>query len=398
MRWLFADPHNPTEAAHVKQTVAAIDSWWQAFQSKTSDLESLFKRRSDWDLPQFMEDTLQAIDPGLMWEYGTALRQPGNRLVITPESQRWLRPMLRTLLERAPKLSGWEFYPYRPAETAELTIETVKARVGVDISGALIAANVAPGRKVDLSFSFPAEADLDEENASQAAFVATETLMGEQVLDTWIGAIGLLEDAPTPGTRPLPLVRAQATVAALIRGFLDQLPSSRATDISVEGQWAGLEFEPPEPASDYPLRSDLVVASTNNCELFQAFHSGQSFTSTCHSKIGETFCYLKLDAAEQSARDIVGFRAKFEEALNPALLEANAGCCIGGGSGLRYAYIDLALADVKRAVPILRKILPEHDASLRSWLLFHDDDLAAEWIGMFRETPPPPQATDDESA
>jgi hypothetical protein len=395
MRWLFADPNNPTEAAHVKTTVAAIDRWWQAFQSQTSDLEALFQRRSEWDLPQFMEDTLQAIDPGLMWEYGTALRQPGNRLVITPESQRWLRPMLRTLLERAPKLPGWEFYPYRPPETDEMTVETVKGRVGVDITGALIAASVAPGRKVDLNFAFPRAADLDEETAAQAAFVATESLLGEQVLDTWIGAISLADKEPIPGTRPLPLVRAQATVAALIRGFLDQLPSTRTKDISALGQWSGLELEPPEPADDYPDRSDLIVASTNNCELFQAFHSGQSFTSTCHSKIGETFCYLKLDAAELSAGDLVGFRARIEEALNPALLEANAGCCIGGGSGLRYAYIDLALADVKRAVPILRKILPEHHAAVRSWLLFHDDDLAAEWIGIHRETPPPPEAGDE---
>jgi hypothetical protein len=70
-----------------------------------------------------MVDTLQAIHPSLMWEYGSAMRQPGHRLVITPESRRFLRPMVRTILERAPKIAGWEFYPYRLAETAELTPE-----------------------------------------------------------------------------------------------------------------------------------------------------------------------------------------------------------------------------------------------------------------------------------
>src|SRR6267142_1458687 len=192
MRWLFADPNNADEAAHVRATVAAIDRWWQAFQSKQSDLEALFKRKSDWDLPQFMEDTLQAIDPRLMWEFGGAVRQPGHRVVITPESQRWLRPTVRTILERAPKIAGWEFYPYRLAETPEQTIDTVKGRVGVDITGALIDANVAPGRKVDLNFAFPGQPDLDEQTAMHAAFVATETLMGEQMLDTWIGTIGLI--------------------------------------------------------------------------------------------------------------------------------------------------------------------------------------------------------------
>lgn len=396
MRWLFADPNNPDEAAHVRATVAKIDDWWKAFQSKRANIEGLFKRKSHWNLPQFMEDTLQAIDPRLMWEFGAALRGPGHRLVITPESQRWLRPMVRTLLERAPKIEGWEFYPYRPAETAEQTIQTVQGRVGVDITGALIDASVAPGRKVDLNFAFPGQPDIDEQTAINAAFVATETLMGEQVLDTWIGTIGLFDgDAPTGG-HPLSLDRAQATVAALIRGSLDQLPSERTRDVSFDdNQWATIKLEPPEEADDYPGRSDLVVASTHDVELFQAIHGGQSFSSSCHSRLGEQFCYLKLDAAEVARDGIVAFRSQFEDALNPALLESTSGCCMGGGSGLRYAYIDLALTDLKHAVPIIRQTLAERDAPVRSWLLFHDDDLAAEWIGIRPQTPPPPEALDE---
>src|SRR5437773_4843875 len=224
MRWLFADPRNPQEAEHVRRKLAAIDGWWQAFQSKASDIDALFKRRSEWDLPRFMEDTLQAIHPALMWEFGSAMRQPGHRLIITPESQRWLRPVVRSILEKAPKITGWEFYPYRLAETAEQTIQAVEARVGVNITGALIDTSVAPGRKVVLYYSFPQLPDLDDETATHAALVATETLMGEQVLDTWIGTIDLLENKEASPNRLLPLERAQATVAALIHGALDQLP------------------------------------------------------------------------------------------------------------------------------------------------------------------------------
>ena len=92
---------------------------------------------------------------------------------------------------------------------------------------------------------------------------------------------------------------------------------------------------------------------------------------------------------------LVEFRSKFEDALNPVLVAATAGCCIGGGSGLRYAYIDLALTNLKQAVPLIRQILAEHQAPLRSWLLFHDDDLAAEWIGIYEQTPPPPEASEE---
>ena len=58
---------------------------------------------------------------------------------------------------------------------------------------------------------------------------------------------------------------------------------------------------------------------------------------------------------------------------------------------LRYSYIDLALTDIKRAAPIIRKTLSHEQAPLRSWLLFHDDDYAAEWIGIYGQTPEPPQ-------
>jgi hypothetical protein len=74
------------------------------------------------------------------------------------------------------------------------------------------------------------------------------------------------------------------------------------------------------------------------------------------------------------------------------LVAANVGGVIGGGSGLRYAYIDVGLTDLKRAVGIIRKVLSEHEVPERSWLLFHDDDLGAEWIGLHPHSPPPPEA------
>jgi hypothetical protein len=397
MRWLFADPNNAEEGAYVRETVAAIDRWWEAFGAKTAELEEVFQGKSKLDLPKFMEETLQAIHPSLMWEYGPAVRQEkGRRLVITPESQRQLRPMLRTILERAPKIAGWEFYPYRLAETPEQAALAVKSRLDVSVASALIDASVAPGRKIDLSFSFPKHKTLDEEKAMHAAFVATEALLGEQVLDTWIGMIGLAEGTEKRGTGPLPLERAQGTVAALIRSLIDQLPTTRAQDISIGKNWATIKLDPPEEAEEYPGRSDLMIAATNNVELFQAIHSGQPFASSCHSRLGEMFCYLKLDASDIPSNEIVAFRSQFEDALNPALLEANAGGCIGGGSGLRYAYIDMAITDIKRATPIIRKVLAEHQAPARSWILFNDDDLAAEWIGIYSKTPPPPEVESED--
>jgi hypothetical protein len=77
-------------------------------------------------------------------------------------------------------------------------------------------------------------------------------------------------------------------------------------------------------------------------------------------------------------------------------LQAKFGCCIGGGSGLRYSYIDLALTDLVRGVPFVREVLARLQAPPRTWLLFHDDDLAEEWVGVYPHTPAPPRETEDE--
>lgn len=397
MRWLFADSNVPEEAAHVARTQAAIDRWWQAFQGKTSDLSALFSRRSDWDLPQWMADHLGAIHPQIMWEYGPAVRQPGHRLVITPESQRGLRPVVRTILQKAPKIAGWEFYGYRLPEDVPHTIEMVEARVGVNITGAVVDAAVGPGRKIDVLFAFPGQPGIDERMAMNAAFVATETLLGEQVLDTWIGGIGLLDGENGSGNRPLPLDRAQATVRALIESIQEQLPSVRTKDIGIEeAAWSSLELRPQE-ADDYAARDDLWLATTTNVEMYQAAVRGFPFASACHSRVGEWFCYLKLDANDVPAEERVPFRSQFEDALNPELLAAGVGCCSGSGTGLRYSYIDLALTDIAKAVPVIRRVLAERRAPLRSWLLFLDSDLEAEWVGVYADTPPPPTRSDEQA-
>jgi hypothetical protein len=390
MRWIFADPANPQEMARRNQAFGAIDAWWRAFQGKTTDLSALFQRKSEWDLVRWMHDYLGAVDPRLMWEFGPARSQEGHRLVITPESVRWLRPLVRSLLERAPRIAGWEFYPNRLPEDVPHTILTVEGRVGVNITGAVVAASLAPSRKIDLWFGFPQQS-FDQRTARNAAFVAAETLMGEHVLDTWIGGISLLADDPQAKLRPLPMDRAQATVGALIRSIQEQLPTSRLADISGDApNWSSLEVHPDTDADDYPARSDMIFATVLDVEMFRNAHSGLIFTSSCHSRCGELFCYLKIDANQVPREHLVEFRAHIEDTLNPALLQAKVGGCIGGGSGLRYSYIDLALTDLNGAIPIVRQVLAACRVPLRTWLLFLDDELSREWVGIYAQTPAPP--------
>ncbi len=407
MRWLYLDPTNRDEAAYRADTLRKIDHWWRQLQSKTRDLEELFSRRSEWDLPSWMADHLQAIDTQLMWEFGPAVRQPGHRLVITPEAERWLRPLVHTLLERAPRIAGWEFYPYRLAENVEQAGMSVQGRTGVNLAEMRVEPRLGDGQKIDLLYCSPRCSGPDDQETLSAAFVATEVLLGEQTLDCWIGEIevapppksGLFsafrrQDRRADAARMLSPERLKPTVDALVGSMLEQLPDAPCYTFIRDTEWTSYEIEPQE-SDDYPARSDMYVGVTGRPDVFEAAHGAGVFYSGCFSRQGETFCYIKIDGSQGLDNSRFADRAEIEDALHDALVQEKLGGAIGGGSGVRYSYVDLALVNLPRGIQVIRDILQRGSIPHRSWLLFFDDELAHEWIGIFDDTPPPPMELGD---
>jgi hypothetical protein len=117
---------------------------------------------------------------------------------------------------------------------------------------------------------------------------------------------------------------------------------------------------------------------------------GRVFSSTRYSRFGETFCHLKIDREGWSPNAAFDDKEDLEDAVDAALMRVGLGTLVGGGTGLRYFYLDLALLDVEGAVPLLREVLQDGGVSVRSWLLFFDSALADEWVGIWDDSPAPP--------
>ena len=394
MRWLFPDPDDRRESTARKRVLARIDDWWAAFESKSKALSDLFRGKKQWDLPGWMNDTLQTIDPNLCWEFGPAVRTEGHRLVITPESRTHLRPLVRVILDRAPKLAGWEFYPYRLAEDLENVQASVEARTGGTIDGLTCELQIGEGNRIDLLFRSPATRSTDDQDAFNVAFVATECLLGEKALDRWAGAIEIGKLARGKG-RAIPLDRLKDTFDSLVASVRDRLPDRPFVEQSAECEWSLLQLEPDE-ADDYPRQSDLLTTVVRDVELFKATHGGAPFYSVRYSRCKETFAYVKVDGSHFRRGSESDDRGKLEDALDEALGRDGLGVHVGGGMGLMYSYIDLALTDLDRGVERARKALRKAGVPERSWILFHDKDLAAEWVGVYPETPEPPMDVEDE--
>lgn len=394
-RWDFRVAEHAEGRARRAELERLVAAWWSAFADRAGALRDLFARRSQWDLPAWMSETLQAVDAGLMWEFGPALRTKGHRLVITPESRRDLRPLVRYVLRQAPALDGWEFYAHRVPESLAVARKTVAARCKRPSELSEVA--IVPGEhhRIDLRFSGP-HVTRDEDAAQNEAFVLAETLLGEEVLDCWIGAIsvhpppkrgflGLLGKGRADPTS-VPLEEMKAKVDASIASLRGQCRD--AVEVSERDAWILLELKP-DQQDDYAGQRDLLVAKTPNLELWRATRD-DGFFDARFTRLDEKFCYIKLDGLEGLDGEKFKDKGEIEDAVDDLLKPAGWGCQIGGGTGLRYSYIELALKNCDEALPAIRKRLAEGNVPKRSWILFHHCEQTTEWVGVYDDSPPPP--------
>ncbi len=368
-----------------ERTDARIADWWSSFEARVGALDDLFSQRSSWDLASWMHETLQAIHPRLMWEYGRGA-EGRYRLVITPESEHRLRPLVDAVLARAPAVEGWEFHARRPRETHAMLAPVISARCGSDLLLTGAAVERGDFNRLDLTFArqtrFPQRT---HDQALAQAFVATETLLGEECLNQWVGAIEVVKRLSQPVLLPAFAER----VDGLIREVRASLPQQPYSDRIDDSKWSIFELKP-DTADDYPRREDLFVVATADVDLWKAYHLDPLFASRRFSRHGEIFCYLKIDRAERLDASAFDDRGEIADAVAAALRQEGLGCTIGGGTGLRYLYVDLAIVDLERSVPLVQHALQEGGIPSRSWIRFFDAELESEWVRVRPDTPPPP--------
>lgn len=389
MRWLFFDQANVAEAAEHQRTIERIDAWWSEFQKNTKRIDQLFRQQTNWDLAAWMNEHLESIAAGLMWEFGPAVGIDGHRLVITPEASHHLRPLAAEVVARAPKVPGWEFYSWRLPDGPDMVAEMVNARVGCDFEDVTVAVQAGEENRIDLRFRWP-EFPAEENNAMHAAVVATETLLGEELLDKWVGIIEPLdaEQADESGLTFLPLDRVFDTFEAVRNSLLDQLPAVPWAVDEENDKWALMQREATS-ADDYAGRDDMITSVTCNPDIISASFGGRVFASERFGRSGEVFAYVKIDGSDPGEMKY-GDREEMEAAVQVALEQANIGGLIGGGQGLRYCYVEFATTNMLRAVDVIREALQSGKVPKRSWILFHDSSHAAEWIGIYSDSPEPP--------
>ncbi len=390
MRWLYFDPTNADEVAARNAIIQKIDAWWKEFERNTSRIDQLFRQKLSWDLPAWMNQHLETIAEGLMWEFGPAVNEDGHRLVITPEASHHLRPLAMDVVARAPKLPGWEFYSWRLPDGPEMLSDTINARVGCDFEDVSVALQAGDENRIDVLFRWPDLPD-DEQTAMHAAIVAVETIFGEENLDKWVGVIEPLsaEQADQSGLKFLSSDRAAETFEALRMSMIEQLPEIPWAHDDENDKWALMQREAVQ-ADDYAAQDDVITCVTCNPDVIATAFSSRVFTSERFGRNREIFAYVKIDGNDPGDM-AYGDREEIEAAVRVALENERIGGLVGGSQGLRYVYIEFGTTNMTKAISCIRSALQKGKVPRRSWILFHDSILSAEWIGIYPDTPAPPE-------
>ena len=342
MRWITLPE------ADRQPVLAAIDAFWAAFEGRAERIDALFRMQDRWDLVTWMNERLAPIAPGLLWEFGPG--PTGHRLVITPESVRTLRALVDTLVERAPSLPGWTFSAARPPAGPEVAGNFVEHRTGATLRDAMVAVEPAEDHRIALRWSIPGATG---QQAFDAAFVATERLLGERILDDWVGEIEPVDDrSGLRGWQTLPVL-FHAARNRVLETLPEQPFHERDPAQTPSAMWKMSEST-----------DGLIVARSTHPAMWKAARTSPMFVSDRFSRHGERFATVRLETRD---------KYDLEDRLDERLRAEKLGAVLGGGAGEAFSTIDLALLDVRQGTEIVRSCCDGQGT-----LSFLDADLAKE--------------------
>ena len=178
---------------------AAIEAFWAWWPSVAASIAAGFASGvlKD-DLVREVGSRVHDIHPSLDWEFGPG-RTSQHHLCVSAKGDPTLRIVAERWLHRAPPPTPiWEFHASRqPHPNGGLVLEIAGHKVALDELSVCVAED-ATREKLDVKVHHPVFSALADRSLKvQIMFIGLDTLLGEDDVERWIGAIELAE-APPP--------------------------------------------------------------------------------------------------------------------------------------------------------------------------------------------------------
>jgi len=175
--------------------------WWSGARDRIS--QAIAGGGFDQRLISEISRAVATVDQAMAWQFAPG-RRAEHALCLSPEGSARLRQVaLRWLASAPPPDATWEFHASKPA-AASLSVVGIGPWKFDLADMRAIASWDATRRRVDVRLWHPVFVEAQPGGRLQAGFIFLDSLLGEDEVERWIGAIDLLE-APIGGLTPAEL-------------------------------------------------------------------------------------------------------------------------------------------------------------------------------------------------
>ncbi|MXZ68677.1 MAG: hypothetical protein F4Z17_06830 [Acidimicrobiia bacterium] len=179
----------------------AIAAFWEEWPRLRDVLERELAQGEYGDGTEHLTDLLKAVDPGLEWDLLPGL-DARHALCLSSASDPALRPLTEQWVRAAPEADGdWEYHPARiPVAPGSLAV----ANFRIHPRDVLVAIEPDQSREeLNLTVGHPDFGGLDEVLQLQVVFRLLDDLLGEDLMESWVGTVDVV---PHPLSWGVPLL------------------------------------------------------------------------------------------------------------------------------------------------------------------------------------------------
>jgi len=184
----------------------AISVFWQWFSNHRSDIEAKLDQNDTDDLASQINAQVNALSPQLAWEIGPGLVAP-YMLVFPAEGDAARKAVVAKVMEAAPQLEGWEFHTSRPTRSFQPEVQLPDHGLSFRTTGWRFELKPsATSDRLELRIFDDVLARVDEKTALTAVFILLDAVLGEDIVERWIGNIKILSGSSVRDTLPMPAI------------------------------------------------------------------------------------------------------------------------------------------------------------------------------------------------
>lgn len=221
---LFRRRGSANQPSGVAPAVAGVDDFWQWWTCGAADEVERCIGTGDFSpVVGALASAVREIHSRLDWELGPGATSQ-HRLVVTAAGDPGLRAVARRWRSGAPAATPtWEYADTR---------QPVEGPVVLDIDGHTVhAADVTvrvdidePRAQVDVRVEAAALTRMKRDTALKAVFLLLDQVLGEEVVETWVGGISVAGHSgaaePSPGAEVVGLAELPGVVRRFAEGYV----------------------------------------------------------------------------------------------------------------------------------------------------------------------------------